>query len=125
MKTRSASMTRRYRRAMVKIWSKLLRCLGRALSSPAGRPASSRRWRTEIGVATYFTKSGDAAVLGGEVALRLVGEPLEDVRPVILAEVLQPVVGRAEVGHLAAGLQHDEPVALVDQLRLDVVGDRR
>jgi hypothetical protein len=60
MKTRSATITRRYLRAMVKIWSKLLRCLGRADCSPSGRPASSRRWRTEIGVAMYFTKSGDA-----------------------------------------------------------------
>src|ERR1700761_1009475 len=119
MKTRSACMTRRYLRAMVNPWLRLLRCLGLAASSPSGRPASSRRWRTEIGVATYLPNSGEARYSAAEARSGSVA----DVCPVLPAEEPQPVAWRAEVGHLAAGLEHDEPVALVDQLRLHIVGD--
>ena len=114
MKTRSATMTRRYLRAMVKIWSKLLRCFGRAFSCPAGRPASSRRWRTEIGVATYFTKSGEARYSAAKSRSGSSANRWKTSAQSPALKYFRPVGGRAEVGHLAAGLQHDEPVALVD-----------
>src|SRR6202007_2209887 len=98
MKTRSACMTRRYRRAMVNTWLKLLRCLGLAASSPSGLPASSRRWRDGVRGGPVLDELGRGPVLGGEVTVGLVGERLEDVRPVLPAEEPQPVAWRAEVG---------------------------
>src|SRR5258707_10625879 len=53
-KARSAHITLRYLRDIVDTWLSRVRCLG---CTTAGAGRSGVRWRTEIGVAMYFTKS--------------------------------------------------------------------
>ena len=67
----------------MKIWSKLLRCLRRRRLLPAAGASGVERPLADGDRGGHVLHEvGRRPVLGGEVALRLVGEPLEDVRPV-------------------------------------------
>ena len=109
----------------VNTWLMLPRCRGGGRFLPLRR-VGRQRLRRALGhrLATYFTNSGDARYSAIQSVLGLVGERLEDVRPVVPAEVPQPLAragrSRPSCRRAASTMSRSR---LVDQLRLDVVGD--
>ena len=83
------------------------RCRGR-LHRPADRGSLAVHLRCHVAVVV-----SRVPVLSGPVPVRLGVEGLEHLSPAGLAEVLEPVGRRAEVGDLAAGHQDEQAVAQV------------